>query len=654
MCGLAGCLHSRRDVPADELQATASRMAGTLCHRGPDGSGAWVDAEAGIALGHRRLSIIDLSEGGSQPMISSCGRYVVAYNGEIYNFEELRCELNGKGHRFRGESDTEVMLAAVTEWGLRPAVERFIGMFAFAMWDRKEQVLHLVRDRLGIKPLYYGWAGDAFLFGSELKGMRAHPCFNPTISRDALALFLRHNYIPAPYSIYEGVFKLPPATMLAIDGRHPQALSQPDPYWCARRVAEQGLGDPYRGSVDDAAEELDALLRDAVKRRMVSDVPLGALLSGGIDSSTVVALMQSQSERPVKTYTIGFHEAGFNEAEEAAKIAAHLGTDHTELYVTPEEAMGVIPRLPAIYDEPFSDSSQIPTLVVSELARCHVTVALSGDGGDELFCGYNIYGLGREIRAKVNRIPGPVRRVAAAAIKLTPSPVLDRGFSWFAPTLNKYGRPGTVGDKMHEVAGFLTMGRSEDMHLRLVSHWRDAATVVKDASEVPTRFTGPIEWGNLTDLSHRMMYLDTVTYLPDDILTKVDRASMSAGLEVRVPLLDHRVAEFAWKLPLSMKVRDGQNKWILRQVLDKYVPRELYDRPKKGFAMPVGDWLRGPLRDWAEELLNEDRLKREGFFEPGPILRKWSDHISGKRDWWDHLWDVLMFQAWLQEQRARL
>ena len=648
MCGLTGYFRPSSKLTCEELHANAMRMVGTLAHRGPDDSGVWVDAAAGIALGHRRLSIIDLSAEGHQPMISACGRYVVAYNGEIYNFIELRRQLMAKGNIFHGHSDTEVMLAAISNWGLLEAVQRFIGIFAFALWDRQERELHLVRDRLGVKPLYYGSMNHTLLFGSELKSLRACPEFEGTIDRSALALFLRHSYVPTPYSIYHSVHKLPPGTILTISAKRAAAKIEPVPYWSARRIAEQGVADTYSDPPEEAIEELCAVLGDAVKQRMVSDVPLGALLSGGIDSSTVVALMQAQSERPIETYTIGFHHSDYNEAQHATKIASHLGTRHNELYMTSAEVMTIIPRLPNIYDEPFADVSQIPTVALSELARGHVTVALSGDGGDEVFCGYTRYPKIANIRRKVDRIPRSLRSTIAAAISIAPKPLLDSGFAWLAPILNRHSRSGSVSRKMRVAATFLSTPSPEEIYMWTVSNWQDTESPVIGIPTLPASLSGPIDWEGLTDVMQQMMYLDTVTHLPDDILTKVDRASMSIGLEVRVPILDHRVVEFAWRIPPAMHLRDKQTKWLLRQVLEKYVPRELYHRPKKGFGVPIGEWLRDPLREWADDSLSETRLTREGFLNPRPVQRKWSEHRSGTQDWSHHLWDVLMFQSWLE------
>ena len=639
MCGLAGFIDPSCRGGEQGLAAMARSMADVLRHRGPDDDGIWVDADAGIALGHRRLSIIDTSSQGHQPMVSRDGRYVIAYNGEVYNFQDLCRELAGPGCGFRGHSDTEVILEACAAWGVRRAVERFIGMFAFALWDREDRVLTLVRDRLGIKPLYWGRFGDLFLFGSELKALRAHPGWQPEIDRDALAAYMRYSYVPAPHTIYRNVFKLEPGKILTLRPGQPPEI---DAYWDMRAVARKGVADPLAISDGEALEQLENVLGDAVKRRLVADVPLGALLSGGIDSSTVVALMQARSNRPIKTFTIGFPEERYNEAQHAKAVAAHLGTEHTELYVEPGHAAEVIPRLPEWFDEPFADSSQIPTYLVSELTCDHVTVALSGDGGDEVFAGYNRYFWGRRIWRGIAWAPPMGRRTGARALRAVSPGAWDRLFDLVPGRL----RPRMAGDKMHKLADVLAQGTPDGLYRRLVTHWDEPDTLVRGAREPK----GPV-WdealaAELPDFVSRMQFLDTVTYLPDDILTKVDRASMAVSLEVRVPILDHRVVEFVWRLPPGMKVRNGTAKWLLRRLLHRYVPEHLIERPKMGFGIPIDDWLRGPLRDWAETLLAEDRLRREGYFDPAPIRQKWIEHLSNKRNWQYHLWDVLMFQAW--------
>ncbi len=648
MCGIAGFLSPQGT--REEAGRTIRRMTDTLIHRGPDDGGVWEDTRSGVALGNRRLAIVDLSPEGHQPMHSASGRYVLAFNGEIYNFWALREELEGLGHPFRGHSDTEVMLAAFTEWELEGALERFNGMFAFALWDREERSLYLARDRLGEKPLYYGWMGETLLFGSELKALKVHPTFRGEISRNALALYLRYQYIPAPYTIYEGISKLSPGTRLTID--EAGNVSGPVPYWSAKEAAERGVTNPFSGSDTEAVDELDGMLRDSVRMRMVADVPLGAFLSGGIDSSAVVAAMQSQSDRPVRTFSIGFYEEEYSEAEHAKAVARHLGTEHTELYVTPEEAMSVIPKLPTLYDEPFSDPSQIPTYLVSQLARRHVTVSLSGDGGDELFAGYNRYFWVESIWGKVGWMPQGLRGALAEALTAVSPQGWERAFKKLGPVLPTKARQRIPGDKLHKLAEVLTVKNPEAMYLNLVSLWKRPDAVVIGGSEPLVTLTDPGRWADLPDLTQRMMYLDTVTYLPDDILVKVDRASMGVSLEGRVPFLDHRLVEFAWRVPLGMKIKDGKSKWLLRQVLNQYVPKKLIERPKMGFGVPIDAWLRKPLRGWAEDLLDERRLRREGFFDPRPIREKWAEHLSGMRNWQYPLWDVLMFQAWLEENKS--
>jgi len=622
-------------------------MADAIIHRGPDDSGVWVDEAEGVALAHRRLAILDLSPAGHQPMLSVSGHFVMVFNGEIYNHLELREELTGQ--IWRGHSDTETLLAAFERWGIEATLKKSVGMFAIALWDRESRSLTLARDRLGEKPLYYGWQGETFLFGSELKALRAHPAFGVEIDRNALALFLRHNAVPAPYSIYRDIRKLPPGTFLTLHARQKDA--QPVAYWSARAVAEAGQRNLFRGSDAEAIIELERLLRKSIAGQMLADVPLGAFLSGGIDSTTVVALMQAQSTRPVKTFTIGFNEAGYNEAEHAHAVARHLGCEHTELYVTPQDAMDVIPNLSAVYDEPFADSSQIPTCLVSHLARQHVTVSLSGDGGDELFGGYNRYFWARNIWRKLGWVPRPLRAALAGVLTSVPPASWNTAFQKLERWLPARLRYATPGDKLHKAAEILAVRSPEEIYLGLVSHWKNPAQLVPGSHEPPTILTDPSYQADLPDFEHRMMYLDTVTYLPDDILTKVDRAAMSVSLETRVPLLDHRVVEFAWTLPLDMKIRHGQGKWLLRQVLDRHVPKSIMERPKMGFGVPIDHWLRGPLKPWAAALIEPARLTREGIFDPAPIQRKWLEHQAGTRNWSYHLWDILMFQQWQEAQK---
>lgn len=654
MCGLTGFWGP--PLAADEAQAIACRMAETIAHRGPDDAGVWVDALAGVALAHRRLAVLDLSPAGHQPMLSASGRYVIVFNGEIYNHLQLRRELEAGGAAppWRGHSDTETLLAAFESWGIEATLKRAVGMFAIALWDRETRTLTLARDRLGEKPLYYGWVNGALVFGSELKALRAYPGFDNPIERRALTLFMRHNYVPAPWSIYQRIFKQPPGsfTRFCADSLA-EGVGRPgnfQSYWSLCEAAEQGLRAPFSGSEEEARAELEHLLHQSIAGQRVADVPLGAFLSGGIDSSTVVALMQAQSGRPVRTFTIGFHEGEYNEAEHAQAVARHLGTEHAELYVTPEVALAVIPRLPVLYDEPFADSSQIPTSLVAQLARPHVTVALSGDGGDELFGGYNRYFWAQRLWRMITRLPRPLRGAASAGIRVFGPSDWNRVFHMARPLLPARLRYPHLGDKLHKLAAILNAGQPEELYLHLVSHWDDPGRLVLGTEEPPTALTDPSAWLDCPEFERRMMYLDTLTYLPGDILVKVDRAAMGVSLETRVPLLDHRVVEFAWRLPLAMKIRDGQGKWLLRQVLYRHVPRELIERPKMGFGVPIDHWLRGPLREWAEDLLAQDRLRREGYFDPAPIRRKWQEHLSGQRNWQYHLWDVLVFQAWREAQ----
>ena len=635
MCGIAGFIGA---APSSDIGDIAEAMAKSIAYRGPDDQGIWTDGECETALVHRRLSIIDLSAAGHQPMLSADERYVISYNGEVYSFQPIAAELAARGHKFRGHSDTEVILESFAVNGIEATLKRMIGMFAIALWDRRDRTLTLMRDRLGIKPLYWAKFGNTFLFGSELKALRAHQGWTPRIDQSAVAAFLRHNYIPAPRTIYEGVYKLEPGTVLTLPWRGEPKISR---FWDARSVARDCSHNPLEGSDAELTEQLESLLKDAVGRRMIADVPLGAFLSGGVDSSTVVALMQAAKSGTVKSFSIGFDIEGYNEAPHAAAVARHLQTDHTELTVTSKAALDVIPRLADFYDEPFADSSQIPTYLVSAMTRKHVTVALSGDGGDELFAGYNRYQLTQRFWRSLSLMPRAVRKGAAAAL----TAVRPDRWTQLLSALPSRLRPPQAGDKVHKAAAVLRLDSADAVYRRLVSHW-EPSEIMPQAAEPRSILDDATVAKDFPDLLERMQFLDLVTYLPDDILTKVDRASMAVALEARVPLIDHRVVEFAWRLPENVKVRNGTSKWLLRQVLYRHVPPELIERPKMGFGIPLGEWLRGPLRDWAETLLNEQRLRQAGLLDAGMVRRYWADHLDGRRNWQYLLWDVLMLEAW--------
>ncbi|QNM83144.1 asparagine synthase (glutamine-hydrolyzing) [Sphingomonas sabuli] len=645
MCGIAGFVGG--EWPGREVRdATLQAMCASIRYRGPDHSATWMDADARVGFAHNRLAIVDLSPAGNQPMHSHSGRFVTAYNGEIYNHLDIRSELEsiGKAPPWAGHSDTETLLAAVEAWGIRGTLERATGMFAIALWDRQERRLVLARDRLGEKPLYYGrqqGGAGPFLFGSELKALRCHPQFEAEVDRDALTLLLRFNYIPAPHSIYRGISKLMPGTFLTLRG---DAAPEIETYWSVAEAAERGVADRLFLSDGDAVDALEAQLDRAIGGQMLADVPLGAFLSGGVDSSAVVAIMQKLSPRPVRTFTIGYEDRNFNEADDAKAVARHLGTDHSELYITADEARAVIPRLPQIYDEPFADSSQIPTHLVSALARQDVTVALSGDGGDEVFGGYNRYLYTAKLWDRISRVPKPMRRAAARALVAVPA-------SAWTGLGNATGiKVRQLGEKIHKGAPLLRGDSAEDVYAGTISIWQDPGSAVIGGTEPPNFTTGATPDLHGLGPIDRMMALDMLGYLPGDILTKVDRAAMAVSLETRVPFLDHQLIEFAWRLPIHQKIRDGKTKWILRQLLYRHVPERLIERPKMGFGIPVGDWLRGPLRQWSEDFLDERRLRDEGFFRPEPIQRLWRDHLSGHRDLHGPLWGVLMFQSWLETQ----
>ena len=641
MCGLAGFFSNKEF--SFEPSKVLEEMGAAIVTRGPDSSGLWFDNQQGVGLVHRRLSIIDLSEAGHQPMLSECGRYVIVYNGEIYNHLEIRAELEQISPRvWRGHSDTETLLAAVLQWGLKEALQKSIGMFALALWDTQTKVLQLARDRFGEKPLYYGWQQGSFLFGSQLNALRPHPAFSPTINRHSIALLLRHNYIPAPYSIYNDIFKLLPGNILTLNS---DLQIDIDTYWSARDTMSNAGANQSTASTEDQLLVLEQTLKKAISIQMLADVPLGAFLSGGVDSSLIVALMQAQSEKPVKTFSIGFDDKRFNEAEFAKEVALHLGTEHTELYVTASDALAIVPKLAEIYDEPFSDSSQIPTYLVSQIAKEHVTVSLSGDAGDELFCGYNRYILTAKTWSKLKLMPVFMRKAAAKLLISIPV----KTWNAFSTILPARFQLSNMGDKLHKAASVLASRNIDELYLGLVSHWHNPESVVINSKEPLTALTDPQRKAHLSDPILQMMAQDTLSYLPDDILVKVDRAAMAVSLETRVPFLDHNVFELAWKTPSSLKLRDGKSKWCLRQILYKHVPKKLIERPKMGFAVPLDSWLRGPLKEWAESLLAEDRLTAEGFFDVQKVRTMWLEHLSEKRNWQYQLWDILIFQGWYEK-----
>lgn len=647
MCGICGFIDFSLQSRRDDLTAIAQRMAATVRHRGPDEGNDWVDAEAGIALAHRRLSILDLTPTGHQPMVSRSGRYVISFNGEIYNFRELRKSLSRCGAVFEGRSDTEVILGAIEAWGLREALERANGMFGFAVWDTRERVLHIARDRLGEKPLYYGWFNSCFVFGSELKALRKHPQFHAAIDRRSLALYMRHGYVPAPYTIYEGVAKLLPGSYLTISREALGERPTPIRYWTMPVPAQREQRHGESQTEKDQLDELDALLRDAVRIRMIADVPLGAFLSGGVDSSLIVALMQAESSVPVRTFTIGFEEDRYNEAHHAKLIAEHLSTEHTELYVGAQQALDVVPRLPSIYDEPFGDSSQIPTCLLAALTRTYVTVALSGDGGDEVFAGYRRYSVAARIWKARSQIPRPVRAGIRRYLQLRKR--VQPSLPWQAISTTVLSH--RLKSRLRHIAELLSVNDPHELYTKLTSHWLAADVLAPAAVPHPTVATALGELSGDVNAVRGMMYLDTLMYLPDDILVKVDRATMSASLEARIPFLDHRLVEYAWTKPLSRDFTERSRKAELRQLLSRYVPAYLFERPKMGFAAPIDAWLRGVLRDWAECLLDPKRLAEDGYFNADFIRARWNAHLAGIPNYRDSLWIVLMFQAWLDATR---
>lgn len=653
MCGFAGLISPSQREGEQGLIGMVTAMAERLRHRGPDDHGAWADAAAGVALAHRRLSIVDLSPSGHQPMISQCQRYVIAFNGEIYNFRQLRDQLEQECRlQWRGHSDTEVLLAAVSHWGLTRALERANGMFALALWDRQERILHLARDRAGEKPLYYGWSGGRFAFASELKALVGLPDWRGEVDKEALAQYLRFGYVPAPRSIYRGISKLMPGSTLSLrSAGNGEWKEEQRRYWSIAEVAAAGLADPLALPEREASAELESLLADAVALRMQADVPLGALLSGGVDSSLVVALMQRQSQRPVRTFSVGFDDGEFDESAAAEAVATRLGTEHSTLHLQPRDLLAAVPHMAAIYDEPFADVSQVPTYLISRFARQQVTVALSGDGGDELFFGYKRYVTGQSLWRTLDRLPVAVRRMVAATLARVPVGGANRLSAPFAALMARHGRPGLLGDKLRKLAELVGPADFEAFYRDFVSMWKQPQELLAGES-VPALGGVAAASAAGDDLVARMALIDFETYLPDDILVKVDRASMATSLEVRVPLLDHRLVEFAWRLPTASKLAGGQGKHVLREVLYRNVPRDLVDRPKKGFGVPLADWLRGPLREWAGDLLDESRLRQQGLLDPVPVRQKWREHLSGDRNWAYQLWGVLMLQAWLEHHQS--
>lgn len=658
MCGFAGFLwpHAPRDT--QHLAGIAEAMAARLAHRGPDGSGVWVDADAGLALGHRRLAVLDRSPAGHQPMRSACGRHMLVFNGEIYNHQELRAALRADGYDtpWRGHGDTETLLAALARWGLEETLARCVGMFALAWWDQRDRVLRLARDRLGEKPLYYGWQGGALLFASEVGALRAHPAWRGEIDRDALALYLRHNYVPAPRAIYRGIHKLPPGCHVTVGwgaaGPEPGHLAPPVHYWSVQAAAEAGRARPFQGDAEAATEALETLLRQSVRGQMHADVPLGAFLSGGIDSSLVAALMRAEASQPVHTFTIGFEDPAFDESAEARAVARHLGCRHTEWIITPRQALDIVPTLADRYDEPFADSSQIPTLLLTRLCRQSVTVALSGDGGDELFGGYERYFWGQRLWRHARALPPWARRLTRRAITALPTATADRLHAALAPLLPRAWRVARPGHKLRRASTLLLADDPARLYHGLITHWERPDELVIDGHEPDTALRRAEYLARHWPMTEMMMLLDSERYLPDDLLVKVDRAAMAASLETRAPLLDHRVLEFAWRLPTAMKLKDDIGKIALRRVLRRHLPPALFERPKKGFGVPLAAWLRGPLRDWAEHLLDAKRMRHQGYLRPEPVRALWRCHLRGTCEGHYLLWDVLMFQAWLESHHV--
>jgi len=655
MCGLVGFVAV--GSPRREDIVHVRTQVETLIHRGPDDNGIWADTDSRVVLGHSRLSIQDLSRDGHQPMISHSGRYVVVYNGEIYNFKKIKEEIKESGCNsfIRGNSDTEILLLAIETWGFEKTLSKIIGMFSIVLWDKKYKQIFLARDRFGEKPLYYCLVNGVFMFASELKALRCHPFFTKEIDRNILSVFFRKKYVPAPNTIYKNVYKVPAGSYLTLslgnDTAIEMSLPLPRPYWSLDKIIQDAKMNQFNGSDAEAIDSLDSLISESINGQMIADVPIGAFLSGGFDSSVIATLMQKKSMSKINTFTIGFNETAYNEANHAKEIADFLGTNHTELYVTAEESMSVIDYLPSMYDEPFSDASQIPTALLCKFARKNVTVALSGDGGDELFGGYERHILAGSIEKFNNQFPFLIRNLIAKGIKLFSTQYWDSLFSLLNNIIPKKLHYNHPGYKIYKLATVMQARNEEHLYKLLTSSWSDSDSLVIDGFEDNVVSSKLSDLSFQADIREKMMYMDSVEYLADDILVKMDRASMSSSLETRVPLLDHRICEFAWRLPLEMKIRGDQGKWILRQVLYKYVPKKLVERPKMGFNVPIGDWLRGPLRDWAEDLLDESKIKREGYLNPRLVRIKWNEHLSGKKDLQYCLWDVLMFQSWLEGQK---
>jgi len=624
-------------------------MCKEIQNRGPDAEGFWYEDSSPVVLGHRRLAIQDLSMAGRQPMISASGRYVIAFNGEIYNHLNLRQELRQDNHRWSGHSDTETLLQCVECWGVEVTLSKLVGMFAFALWDKTENVLTLARDRLGEKPLYWGWCGEALFFSSELKAIRAHSGFTAVINRDVLALYMRLSYVPAPYSIYEGIEKLLPGHYVSIPlGREFSTgrFSKPKSYWSLQQVAISGVKKPFEGDPHDAVDAVEKQLENSVKAQMLSDVPLGAFLSGGVDSSLIVSMMQKNTSRKVNTFTIGFDDPGFNEAHHAKLVARFLDTNHTELYVTSSDALDVVPALATIYCEPFADSSQIPTFLVSRLAKKDVTVSLSGDGGDEMFCGYNRYLASKRLLGPLKHAPIGIRKLIASCLSFYSPSVVNRTFGFFSPVIPSSLNVSMPGEKLRKLSDALAAEDSHALYKGLVSVLNDPCGLVLQSKPLNNKIDDG--WREFPDIEHSMMLLDAETYMADDILVKVDRAAMACGLETRVPMLDHRFVELAWTMPLDLKYKDGKSKWLLRQVLYRSVPKDLIERPKAGFSVPLDSWLRGPLCSWAESLLDEVRLKKEGYLNHSAVRRLWESHLNRSENNQIILWNILMFQSWLE------